>query len=173
MNKTIEALKSLINLRLDASFEDVSQMSDLIAGLEDDLTTLRNTANNIPTSEFTFTELKRIIETPTPVKVNIETTIDTTPKTADGVIPCASGRKGIKHMSHKGEVPKITEYVVGLGRKIYLAEDLINKVASKYKTMDKNFIRRVIKQLAYVNMTSSIWRYDQTNNTVYIGKEES
>ena len=166
MNKTIEALISIMNISLNATSADVAQMTDLIDGLDDDIETIKTliigtggSGDDKPV-DVTTEVLPTTVEED---RAAVEETSSTT--TADG-------RKGAKHKSHKAEVPKVTEYVMGLGRKIYVAEDLINKVTNRYKSLDRNFVRRVIKQIGYAKMTEKLWRYDQVSNTVTIGKED-
>ena len=166
MNKTIEALISIMNISLNATSADVAQMTDLIDGLDDDIETIKTlvigtgTSDDKPVDVITEVLPAAVEEDRAVVEEETSSTISN------------DGRKGVKHKSHKAEVPKVTEYVMGLGRKIYVAEDLINKVTNRYKSLDRNFVRRVIKQIGYANMTEKLWRYDQSSNTVTIGKED-
>ena len=169
MNKTIAAIKSIINLTLGAPFEQVSQMSELIDGLGDDIQTIQSI---LPSAPFSGAYVAEESQTTPAVESEVvpkmlypsEAEGKVEPLTSTEVVEAPTERS--KHKYHKTEALLIIDIVGGLGLKWYPVDSLVPKIKKSYPDMDAKIIRQVLRQQTFKKLSDPVWQYSETGDKI-------
>lgn len=169
MNKTIAAVKSIINLVLKAPFEQVSQMGELIDGLGDDIQTIQSI---LPSAPFSGAYVAEESSTTKPAESEAvpstlyhseaEGKVEPIPSTEAVEAPTERS----KHKYHKTEALLIIDIIGGLGLKWYPVDSLVPKIKKRYPDMDAKIIRQVLRQQTFKKLSDPVWQYSETGDKI-------
>lgn len=169
MNKTISAVKSIINLVMEAPFEQVSQMGDLIDGLGDDIQTIQNILPSAPFSGACVAEESQTTKpveseaVPKMTKSSDEDKVEPLPASTEAV---EAPTERSKHKYHKTEALLIINVIGGLGLKWYPVDSLVPKIKKRYPDMDAKIIRQVLRQQTFKKLSDPVWQYSEAGDKI-------
>ena len=169
MNKTIAAVKSIINLVMEAPFEQVSQMGDLIDSLGDDIQTIQSILPSTPFSGACVAEESQT----TPVESEAAPKMPYSSSAEDKVEPLPASTEAVeaptersKHKYHKTEALLIINIIGGLGLKWYPVDSLVPKIKKRYPDMDAKIIRQVLRQQTFKKLSDPVWQYSEAGDKI-------
>lgn len=170
MNKTISAVKSIINLVMGVPFEQVSQMGELIDGLGDDIQTIQSI---LPSAPFSGAYVAEESSTTKPAESEAVPKMPYLSSAEDQVEPLPASTEAVeaptersKHKYHKTEALLIINIIGGLGLKWYPVDSLVPKIKKRYPDMDAKIIRQVLRQQTFKKLSDPVWQYSETGDKI-------